>query len=193
MASKLARNLTLLGTVVGIAAGIVAVYQGLKPSSPSPAPPPPNTIVTPPPPVQSFIERAAGSYSLGSWTEAGGPITLGVRMTEGTLQIDSSGVANWSVIVEQGYSADPGRVRMTARGRLLLDSNELEGVPGGEFNKTSYLDNKWGQVPAELDVAVRGWNPGKPESRFKVSLDTETGSARMLQMRNSFGTFTWAR
>src|SRR5260370_25841649 len=140
MASKLSRTLTLLGTVVGIAAGIVAVYQGLKPSPPPI--PSTNAIVTPPTPapVQSFIERASGSYSLRAWTEAGGPVTLGVRMTEGTLEIDSSGVANWSVVVEQAYSPDPGRVRMTARGRLLLDSNEIEGVLGGEFNNTSYLD-----------------------------------------------------
>jgi hypothetical protein len=195
MASALARRLTLLGTVVGIAAGIVAVYQGLKPSPPSPSPSPTLTVVVPSPaPVpKSFLEGAAGSYSLSSWTEAGGPISLGVRMTEGTLQIDNSGVADWNVVVEQASSPDPGRVRMTARGRFRLDSNEIEGVPGGEFNNTAYLDNKWGQISVELGEAVRGWSPGKPENRFKVSLGSETDTAHILQMRNSFGTFTWSR
>ena len=190
MASKLARSLTVLGTIVGIAAGIVAVYQGLKPSPPRPPRPIP-PLPTPAP--KSFIERAVGAYSLSSWTEAGGQTTLGVRMTEGTLQIDNSGIADWSILVEQSYSPDPGRVRMTARGKLLLGTQEIEGVHGGEFNNTSYLDNKWGQIPAELNQAVRGWNSGRPESRFKVSLDSETGSAGMLQMSNSFGTFTWTR
>jgi hypothetical protein len=103
------------------------------------------------------------------------------------------GITDWSVLVEQAFSQDPGRVRMTARGRLLLGTAEIEGMHGGEFNNTSYLDSKWGQVSAELDQAVRGWSPGKPEDRFKISLDSETENARMLQMSNSFGTYTWSR
>jgi hypothetical protein len=114
-------------------------------------------------------------------------------MTEGTLKIDGSGVADWSVVVEQAYSPDPGRVRMTARGRLLLDSDEIEGVPGGEFNNDAYLDNKWRQISVEIGEAVRGVSPGKPDRRFKISLYSDSDNAHMLQMRNSFGTFTWAR
>lgn len=173
MASTFARRLTMLGTVVGIAAGLVAVYQGLKPSPPSPI-----AVVHGPDATTSkktFTERAAGSYSLSSWTEAGGPITLGVRMTEGTLQIDSSGVADWSVVVEQAHSPDPGRVRMTAEVGFFRTATKSR-----EFLKVSSIRTSISTANGDkyLSSYVRPCVGGAPASR-KTGLRSRSTTSRI--------------
>ena len=130
----------------------------------------------------SFLEKATGAYTLSSWSEANRPIVLGARIVEGTLEIDRAGIADWTVLLEQTSTPDPGNVRMTARGRILLDSNEIAGVPGGEFNNTHHLDAKWGQVRSDNDLALRGWDAGSPEDRFKISLDTQSSGKQCAAM-----------
>jgi len=149
----------------------------------------------PPQVERSFLEKVAGKYTLHSWTEASRPITLGARITEGSLQIDSNGIADWSVIVQQTSTRDPGKVRMTARGRIQLDLQppQIMGVTGGEFNKTDYLDNRWGQVGHDINLAVRGWDFGQPEDRFRLSLDTQADGRQIVQMKNSIGMFMWTK
>ncbi len=153
----------------------------------NPTPPPP------PPPTRelSFLEKLAGSYTLGSWVKANLPIELGAKITSGTLQIDPTGLANWTVNVEQTNVVDPGKVKMTARGQVQLGSQPpiMTGVQGGEFNNTQYLDAKWGQVSDDVDLAVRGWTVAD-EDQFTLALDQQGGKT-ILQMKNSRGTYTW--
>ena len=162
------------------------------PSDPGPGGSRPTASATKDP---SFLEKVAGDYILGSWTEANRRFELAVKMTEGTLRIDQDGTANWSVLVEQTFVADPGKVRMTARGKIQLDSRspQMVGVRGGEFNNTQYLDSKWGQVSQDVNLAVRGWDNASPEDKFTFALDTQAGGKQILQMTNSRGTFTWTK
>ncbi len=160
----------------------------------NPITPTPTTPITTQSPL-SFLQKVAGSYVLTSWIEANRPIALGAKITEGTLKFDSNGVGDWSVLLVQTYSTDPGKVRMTARGQIQLDSQPpyLIGVQGSQFNNTSYLDSKWGQVSADVTLAVRGWNYGSPEDRFTISIDTPSGGQQLLQMKNTRGVFTWKK
>jgi hypothetical protein len=144
-------------------------------------------------PELSFLEMIAGSYVLDTWTEASRPIELGFKVTEGTLTIDSTGTADWSVLLEQTFVADPGQVRMTARGKIGIDTKRMQGVEGGEFNNTHYLDAKWGQVSSDVDLAIRGWDSGSEPDPFTVSLDTQSSGKQILQMSNSRGTFLWIK
>jgi len=181
---------TLIATVIGGVLVGVLVWVITQAFQPEPEPPP-----TPRPPTRepSFLEKVAGNYTLSSWSEANRTFTLGVRIVEGTLEINGSGSADWTVLLEQTLTPDPGRASMTARGTILLDSHEVVGVIGGEFNKTHMLDNKWGKVSSDVELAVRGWGILSPEDRFKLSLDTQRSGRQLLQMKNSRGTFTWIK
>ena len=179
------RLLTAIGTLVGIIVGGIAIYEFVIQDSNGNGP---DSIEEP-----SFLERVAGHYTLSSWTEANRPISIGAQITDGSLDIDELGTADWSVDVEQTYSADPGRVEMTARGKIQLGPERILGVKGGEFNNTTYLDDKWGQVGTEVELAVRGWASGSGDDPFTISLDTQTDGPHILQMRNSRGTYTWVK
>ena len=146
-----------------------------------------------PPPTPSFLERVAGTYTLTSWTDMHtGSIELGAKVTGGTLQIDRNGLADWDVIVEQTFVAKPGKVRMTARGQVQLDSR-MVGVQGGEFNKTSDVDGTGFDVSSDVQLAVRGWaNPDRVD-RFTLALDTQASGSLILQIKNSKGIFTWTK
>jgi len=181
--------------LAGIAAAVIAgvliwwLTEGIRPQPPRPEPQPSS------PRELSFLEKVAGKYTLSSWIEANRPIELMAKITEGSLQIDQNGVADWSVLVEQTFTSDPGKVRMTARGKIQLDpqSPQMVGVRGGGFNDTHYLDSKWGQVSDDVNLAVRGWDHGNPEDKFRLSLDTQVGSKQILQMTNSRGIYTWTK
>jgi len=179
---------TIATTVI---AGVLVWWltEGIHPQKPIPQPPPPG-----PPRVLSFLERAAGAYTLSSWTPASRPLELGARVLEGSIQIDRNGVADWSVLLEQTYSPNPGKVRMTARGIVQLGAQQTQmvGVKGGQFNNNQYLDSKWGQVSEDVELAVRGWSSGQ-EDRFTISLDTQAGERQILQMMNSRGVFFWVK
>lgn len=142
---------------------------------------------------RSFLEEIAGEYSLISWTEAHRPISLGFEVKEGSLSIDNAGDAKWSVLLQQEYATNPGQVRMVARGRVLIGERKLEGVTGGQDNNTHYLDERWGQVSSDVELAVRGWNPGANPDSFTISTNTSSNGITLLQMTNSRGTFTWRR
>jgi hypothetical protein len=174
-----------LVAVVGLVAGGIAIYQF---AFPEPTPPPPPTST----PTLSFLEQVEGKYVLASWTKANRPIELGAKITDGTLQIDSSGIADWDVTLEQEHTSNPGRVRMTARGKLQISSKQIEGVQGGEFNNTHYLDAKWGQVSPDVTLAVRGWDYSDNDN-FTVSLDNRSDGTQLLEMKNSRGTYTWSK
>src|SRR5437870_1751931 len=141
--------------VAGILATVIAgvLVWWLTQVLPKPEPKPPQP---PPSPSRelSFLEKAAGKYTLSSWTAADRPVELGAKITEGSLQVDQDGVADWSVLLEQTSTPEPGKVRMTARGKIQLapQSPEIVGVKGGEFNNDHYLDSKWGQVSADVTL-----------------------------------------
>lgn len=174
-----------LVALVGLLAGGIAIYQFLfpKPESPTPTPPP----------QLSFLEQTKGEYLLISWVETHGPIELGAKVTEGILKIDSTGLADWDVMVEQAFTSNPGKVEMTARGQIQLATKEMEGVPGGEFNNTHYLDNKWGEVGSDVEIAIRGWDIDRPNDNFTLALDAQSDGRQILEMKNSRGTFTWMK
>jgi hypothetical protein len=178
-----------LVALVGLLAGSIAVYQFVFP----PATPPPPAPTSTPTPQLSFLEQIEGEYTLSSWVEANRPIELAAKVTDGTMKIDSTGTADWVVMVEQTFTSNPGKVRMTARGKVQLATKQMEGVPGGEFNNTHYLDAQWGQVSSDVNLAVRGWDTGSPNDYFTLSLDTQSGGRQILEMKNSRGTFTWVK
>ncbi len=176
----------IAGIIATVIAGVLVWWltQGIKPE---PTPIEPSRTL-------SFLESAAGTYSLASWTQANRPISIGIKILEGEIEIDSNGTANWNVLVEQAQTSDPGRVRMTARGKIDLNNKELVGVPGGEYNNTHYLDNKWGQISSDVGLAVRGWElTGATEDKFKLSIDNQGNDRQILQMTNSRGTFVWVK
>lgn len=174
---------------VGLLASGIAIYQFLfpEPESPPPTPPPPPTT------LPSFLEQLEGQYTLISWVEANRPVMLGAKVTTGSLSINATGIADWDVMVEQLYTPDPGQVNMTARGQVQLATQQIEGVQGGEFNNTHYLDNKWVDVGSDVELAVRGWDIGSPNDNFSLTLDTQSGGTQILEMKNSRGTFTWMK
>ena len=186
--SGIAKFFGFLVALVGLLAGSIAIYQFVSPEPKTPTPRPTST----PTATLSFLEQVEGKYTLLSWVKTNRPIELGAKVTEGTLQIDSSGIANWEVMVEQDFTSDPGRVRMTARGKLQISSKQIEGVQGGEFNNTHYLDAKWGQVSSDVTLAVRGWDYGENDN-FTISVDNRSDGSQLLEMKNSRGTFTWLK
>ena len=177
-----------LVALVGLLAGGIAIYQFVFPP-PTPTPLPPTSTPTP---ELSFLEQIEGEYILSSWLKANRP-ELGAKVTEGTIKIDSTGIADWVVTLEQTFTSNPGKVRMTARGKVQLGTKQMEGVQGGEFNNTHYLDARWGQVSPDVNLAVRGWDIGSPNDYFMLSLDTQSGGKQILEMKNSRGTFTWVK
>jgi hypothetical protein len=184
----------LLGIAATVIGGVLIYWltEGIRPQPPQPPLPP---LPSSSPRELSFLEKVAGKYTLSSWTETNRPIELGAKITEGSLQIDQNGVSDWSVLAEQTHTSDPGKVRMTARGKIQLDPQapQMVGVSGGGFNNTHYFDSKWGQVSDDVNLAVRGWDPGNPEDKFRLSLDSQAGGKQILQMTNSRGIFTWTK
>ncbi len=172
--------IAIIAAIVGIIAGGIAIYQFI-----SPEPPPPDE--------PSFLEKVSGSYVLASWVQAHRPVELGIEIPEGTLEVGTDGIMNWSVLLQQTYTANPGRVRMTARGRIQVGSQKVLGIQGGQYNNTQYLDNRWGQVSSDVVLAIRGWSSGQPEDAFQMSIDEGGGGSLLLQMSNSRGTFTWRK
>jgi len=187
--------------LAGIAATVIAgvLLWWITGNRPQPSPPSPGSGGGPPSasPTRdpSFLEKLAGNYDLSSWTEANRPIELAAKITEGSLRVDQDGTANWSVLLEQTSVADPGKVRMTARGKVQLDSRapQIVGVRGSAFNNDQYLDSKWGQISQDVTLAVRGWANGGPEDRFTLALDSQAAGKQILQMTNSRGTFVWTK
>lgn len=167
----------IIGAIVGIIVGGIAIYRFINPSPDGP----------------SFLERVSGSYALTSWVPGHRPVELGIEIPEGTLEVGTDGTMNWSVLLRQTYVANPGRVRMTARGRIQIGSLKVLGITGGQYNNTHYLDHRWGQVSSDVVLAVRGWSPGQPEDAFQMSVDEGLGGSLLLQMSNSRGTFTWRK
>lgn len=180
---KIGKTIGALAALVTIIVGGIAIYRTLNP-------PPDGDGGTPPP---SFLERIAGTYTLSSWTPANRPIDLGFKVPEGSLEIGGDGTVDWSVLLVQTHTANPGRVRMTARGAVQLADRRVVGVQGGEFNNTSHLDARWGQVSSDVGLAVRGWNSGQPDDPFRLSVDERSSGRLLLQMANSRGTFAWTK
>ncbi len=189
---KTRRMIGTLSAVVGIAAGLVAIYEFLQSSrSVSPPVPPPNPTSAPGP-TRSFLQRVSGTYSLASWVPAQRPVELGFRVAEGSLTVHEDGTMDWSVLLVQTYSSNPGRVRMTARGKIQVSAQRVMGVSGGQYNNTQYLDNRGSQVGSDVELAIRGWYPGQPDDTFRLALDEGVGRSP-LEMSNSRGVFAWAK
>jgi len=173
---------------VGLLAGGIAIYQFAFPT-PKPKPLP----ISIPTPELSFLEQIEGEYILSSWTKAIRPIELGAKVTEGTMKIDQTGIADWAVVLEQTFTNNPGKVQITARGKVQLATKQMAGVQGGGFNNTHYFDTRWRQVSSDVNLTVRGWDFGSSNDYFILSLDAPSGGRQVLEMKNSWGTFTWVK
>jgi len=182
--SGCAKIFGILVALVGLLAGGIAIYQFVFPTST------PSTLT--PTPELSFLEQIEGEYTLRSWVETNRSVALGAKVTEGTIKIDSTGIADWTATLEQIFT-NPGKVIMTARGNVQLGTKQIKGEQGGEFNNTNYLDVRWGQVSSDVNLAVRGWDIGGLDDYFMLSLDTQSGGKQILEMKNSRGTFTWVK
>jgi hypothetical protein len=183
---SIGKAIGILATLITIVSGAIAIYLFVRPEPPPPPPPPP-------PRPESFLQSAAGPYSLASWIQANRPIELGISIPEGSLQVRDDGTMDWSVMLVQTHVKAPGRVRMTARGQIQVSTQRVVGVPGGKYNNTEYLDSRWGQVSSDVTLAVRGWTPGEQEDPFRLSLDKSSEGRVLLEMVNSRGTFTWTK
>lgn len=172
-----------IAALIGIIAGAIAIYQFVNPE-----PPPDN-----PPEELPFLEKAAGTYVLNSWVQAQRTIELGAEVIEGSLSFDRDGTMNWSVLLRQTFASNPGQVRMTARGKVNIGSKKVLCIKGGQYNNTHYLDNHWGQVSPDIQLAVRGWCIGQPEDAFQISIEEVGDGGLWMQMSNSRGTYTWRK
>ncbi len=160
------------------------------------------TVVTPLP-VLTFTKQAEGSWKLKSWTEAGGPTTLGIKVEAGSMTISSTADADWALDIDQvGQNRTPQpRIKC---GGSLSPSKTIDAQPGsvrngtarnGEENWTSGLRNIDGSSTG-ADHITRAMCGHTLLTRhpFTVALEGEpTKPATMMEMKNQFGTFVWIR
>jgi hypothetical protein len=195
---------TLVVSIAGIYFG-VAVAQDLPPfgeSSSTPTPkaesthtPTPSDTTPEPSPVSTpvrtptILERLAGSYALESWDESrADTITIWVDVRSGTLEIDKTGNASWKLFFdERGESHDP-EPYVICEGRFRPSSEKIEGIQGGvDGNWTSDIMS----IRNEVHLSLCGRAIAEDDDPYRVSIEDLSEGAKLLEMRNSRGVFTW--
>lgn len=175
-----------LAALVGILAGGIAIYRFFFVDENGS-----NGGCTAPPRSKSFLERVSGSYRLVSWDEVVGPITLGIDARSGTLDIDQNGDARWELVIQQRGDHGVPRSRIRCRGRVRSSSRQLEGVPG-PGNEAVDWDNNIESVRDHVWLTFAGWSTQRPPSPFSLHIQEREDGRKILEMRNSKGTFTWS-
>lgn len=174
-----------IGTLVGIIASLIAIYTFIFPV---PQPPPPETRV--PTPTPTFLERISGSYNLMSWTEAPSPITLYLDAKDGTLKIDETGDTSWDLGIQQRGEIETATSRIICKGKVSISSQQLVGGPGGEaYNWDSNIES----VRDDVWKTFCGWSVGGYSDPFTLHIDESGTGKKILEMKNSKGTFKWRR
>lgn len=184
------KKLSLIAALVTIIVGGIAIYQFWNPTD--------NVIeVVIPKPIKepSLSEKLEGSYFLKSWVRTNRKIDLGIGINNGTLKVSSDGFFDWSVVLTQKHTPNPAKIRMMARGKFLISTMEVTGVEGGKYNKDIGIKGQpnWGNLSSSETLAVRGWTYQKPEDSFQISIDERTNGAFLMEMKNSWGVFTWKK
>ena len=144
----------------------------------------------------SFLERVSGDYTLVSWQRTPGPIDLGVRVKDGTLHIDGNGDADWDLgIWDSALRPDPPPGPTTSRircgGTVVGESQTLEWAPGGNRNEAINWTDGIRSVRDRVELAFSGATDGGRNAPFTLSLDEQSSGRKLLEMRNSEGTFRW--
>jgi len=188
--------LASIATIIGLA---IALWPKTPPVPPQPDPeptqpvPPPTqpgphpTKTVPVPIPRSFLESVAGEYRLVSWVETPAPVTLGIKVTSGELTLGDTGVASWKLKLRDVGPATTPEPAIQCGGQVAIESRKLEGVPGGDKNKS--IDWTGYMVSNSLQVWLTfcGWNV-QGQDPFRLSLSGQT-----LQMKNKKGTFTFKK
>jgi hypothetical protein len=167
--------------------------------SPEPTAPPPTPL-----PDLTFLERVAGTWTLDSWTEAGGPTTLYIEVLNGTMTINRGdepdpGVASWRMDIQERAEPTTPQPGILCGGITTL-AGMIEGVPGGdrntEFDWTADLHSIDHSATGEGWIwrALCGWATIGTRAPYTVTLDTgSTSPATRMEMTNEYGTFRWRR
>lgn len=161
------------------------------PPDPTKAPPtktPPPAATATPPPTPTFLERVSGNYRLVRWIEAPGPITIGMRVTTGTLKIDTTGDAQWAITIQEAGKTVKPEPGMKCKGRVELANPQLEGVPGTPGNEQINWTGNMSSIADAMWLTFCGWYVDGRRANFTLTL-----SGNLLEMKNSRGTYTWTR
>ncbi len=147
----------------------------------------------------SFVEKVRGNWKLESWTEAGGPITLYIEASNGTLTVAEDGQVDWRMDIDERGENNQPQPAIKCGGQTTL-AGAIEGVPGGprnsEINWTSDLQSVDHSSTGEDWIwrALCGWATIGTRAPYKVTLDgVATAPATMMEMANQYGTFRWSR
>jgi hypothetical protein len=195
---------TIVGTVV---AGLI-VYQLTSCSNGGEVPDPQEQAsgqsATPSRPQLRFLERVTGDdWVLVSWTEAGGPITLGLEVLDGGLEISAAdGTAVWRMDIQPVNQPASPQPAIQCAGRTTL-SAMIEGVPGGgeggnmSIDWTAQLDSINQSTTGEdwIRRTLCGWATIGTRSPFAVVLEPgdDTLPADRMEMTNEYGSLRWSR
>ncbi len=191
------KSIGLIAAIFTIIAGGIAIYEfSYTTSKPSPSPPPPPVEV-------SILEKLKGNYSLESWTNVNRNMDLGIKVVKGNLKVNSIGMFDWDVELSQISTPQPKKVGIKSRGKLLTNSMQILGQPGKKYNGTYGIKNApfWGNVRASEELAIKGWTyqkperwtDGKKEDPFFISYNKLTNGKEIVNMKNSWGIFTWVK
>jgi hypothetical protein len=141
---------------------------------------------------------------LDSWTEAGGPVTLGIEVLAGQLTINAaddadSGVASWRMDIQEQNEPTVPQPGILCGGQATL-SSMIEGVPGGDangsFDWTADMMSIDHSTTGEGFIwrAMCGWATIGTRAPFIVTLDGDPAQpATRMEMANEYGTFRWSR
>jgi hypothetical protein len=140
------------------------------------------------PSQKSIYELSAGQWTLSSYTENHvGGIEYGFLIDWGTLSIDQSGKAQWTVRIRDKYNSNMGPLELRAYGQINPDKT-MNPIKGGQYNYTKWIGNNWQIDMPVTEMSVRGWYPGETPDSFSVN-----ATQGVLQMQNRRGSYTWVR
>jgi hypothetical protein len=164
---------------------IVKTTPGKCPNLPTDTPP---ATLTP-----TFIQALSGTYQLQSWNETVSVTTLYVDVLEGTLTIDANGAADWVLTIEPKGMDLQLTPQIMCGGQVRLSSQQLEGVPSGDRNGTKDVGGNIWPESGLLFLTFCGWSNQYGADPFSLHLDVDGNGNRILEMKNSKGTFTWQK
>jgi hypothetical protein len=175
------------------------------PESDPPTTPPTDAPATDPPRPLEFGERVAGTWTLNSWTEAAGPITLYMDVLNGTMTINGPadpepGIVSWRMDIQERGELTSPQPAIKCGGQTTL-AGMIEGVPGGgrnvEYDWTSDLHSIDHSSTGEGWIwrAMCGWSTIGERAPFAVqpAPADATVPATQMEMTNQYGTFRWSR
>jgi hypothetical protein len=164
----------------------------------------PPTTTTPPPPTSapaelSFVDRVAGTWTLKSWTEKAGPVTLYIQAERGTLTVKPDRDVDWRLDIDERAENNTPQPAIACGGRLNL-SNRIEPVRGGDRNSdinwTADLQSVDRSSTGQNHVrrALCGWTNDGHDYPYTVKIDgASTQKAKNMELTNAYGTFIWTR